>query len=276
MIYLNKVEDLQGVNLEHKSVLYYNGEKATVQLKGDSDGGLIYEQDAPKTYTKEKLASIYENFCIIGALLSKDGDNWTIWNTNPEETNYWDCRTQNSKRPSTQYGEVIAVCVGRGLWAKLGWSGLSATYKWAINTEEDIYKNYHKINIHGNGWESTTHIFTKHGDILTGTIWEQLKNGATDDYDLYLPSCLELYEIFHSICNNAHSDESTGTKTDHYYGAFQSLFDFASSSPFYWTSSQSIGGYNYNYAISIRQDTQVVAATASKTTSYRSIALLHF
>ena len=55
-------------------------------------GGLVTEQDAPKTYTKDQLSKVYENFCIIGALLSKNGDTWTIWNTNPTETEYWNTK----------------------------------------------------------------------------------------------------------------------------------------------------------------------------------------
>lgn len=83
---------------------------------------------------------MYENYCIIGALLSKQGDTWTIWNTNPTETGYWDPKSDTITTPSTQYGEVVAVCVGRGLWAKIGWSGLTNTYKWAASDSDAIYK----------------------------------------------------------------------------------------------------------------------------------------
>ena len=79
---------------------------------------------------EQEAVEVYENFCIIGALLSKSeqDDTWTIWNTNPTETGYWDPKSDTITTPSTQYGEVVAVCVGRGLWAKIGWSGLTETY----------------------------------------------------------------------------------------------------------------------------------------------------
>ena len=43
---------------------------------------------------------------------------------------------------------------------------------WAASEDDAIYNKYHAINIHGNGWESTNHMFTVHSDICSGTIWE--------------------------------------------------------------------------------------------------------
>ena len=87
MIYLQTLENLAGKEFKKNSVIYYTGED-TVTVLGDEPGGLVTEQDTPKTYTKDQLRNIYENFCIIGALLSKQGDTWTIWNTNPTETGF--------------------------------------------------------------------------------------------------------------------------------------------------------------------------------------------
>ena len=88
MVYLQTLENLAGKEFKKNSVIYYTGED-TVTVLGDEPWGLVTEQDAPKTYTKDKLSKVYENFCIIGALLSKNGDTLTIWNTNPAETGYW-------------------------------------------------------------------------------------------------------------------------------------------------------------------------------------------
>lgn len=237
MIYLQTLEGLAGKEFKKNSVIYYTGED-TVTVLGDEPGtgGLVTEQDAPKTYTKDKLRGVYENYCIIGALLSKDSDgNWIVWNTNPSETNYWDPKSDKTSTPSIQYGEVVAVCVGCGLWAKIGWSGLTNTYKWAASDSDALYNNYHAINIHGNGWKSTNHIFTAHSDILTGTIWEQLKNGATSDYALYLPSKYELLEIHNNTCDGTHKEQSQGTSShtfDKNLGKLLSL-----SADYYWSSS---------------------------------------
>ena len=274
MVYLQTLENLAGKEFKKNSVIYYTGED-TVTVLGDEPGGLVTEQDAPKTYTKDKLSKVYENFCIIGALLSKQGDTWTIWNTNPTETGYWDPKSDTITTPSTQYGEVVAVCVGCGLWAKIGWSGLTNTYKWAASDSDAIYNNYHAINIHGNGWESTNHMFTAHSDILKGTIWEQLKNGATSDYALYLPSKYELLDIHNNTCDGIHVDEQEQGTSAHTFnknlGKLLSL-----STDYYWSSSQyADSDSNYGYAFPVDFYDGYMYSIL-KTDGYRSVALLHF
>ena len=237
--------------------------------------GMIYEQDAPKTYTKDQLRCVYENYCIIGALLSNQGDTWTIWNTNPTETNYWDPKSDKTSTPSTQYGEVVAVCVGRGLWAKIGWSGLTETYVWANNGANSLYNNYHAINIHGNGWESTNHMFTAHSDYLTGTIWEKLKNGKTADYDLYLPSKYELLDIHNNTCDGTHVEQPQGTSAHTFNKNLGKLLRLSKDNN-YWSSSQSAGNNSvYSYAFYVVFGYGNVNGNY-KNTECRSIALLHF
>ena len=274
MIYLQTLENLAGKEFKKNSVIYYTGED-TVTVLGDEPGGLVTEQDAPKTYTKDKLSKVYENFCIIGALLSKQGDTWTIWNTNPAETGYWDPKSDEATTPSTQYGEVVAVCVGRGLWAKIGWSGLTNSYKWAASDSDAIYNNYHAINIHGNGWESTNHMFIAHSDILTGTIWEQLKNGATSDYALYLPSKYELLEIHNNTCDGIHVDEQEKGASAHTFNKnLGKLLSLSIDS--YWSSSQYADSYTgYDFAFGVYFYGGVVS-NDGKTSEFRSVALLHF
>ena len=235
-------------------------------------GGLITSQDAPKTYTKDKLSKVYENYCIIGALLSKNGNSWTIWNTNPTETGYWNPKSTTITTPSKQYGEVVAVCVGRGLWAKIGWSGLTTGYKWAASDSDAIYNNYHAINIHGNGWESTNHMFTAHSGILEHTIWEQLKNGKTADYDLYLPSKYELLEIHNNTCDGNHKEYDSPAHTfDKNLGKLLSL-----SIDLYWSSSSySDSDQIYEFAFNVYFENGGLSSH-DKTNGNRSIALLHF
>ena len=271
MIYLQTLDGLAGKEFKKNSVIYYKGED-TVTVLGPS--GLITSQSAPITYTKDQLRNIYENFYIIGALLSKQGDTWTIWNTNPEETGYWDPKSNTITTPSTQYGEVVAVCVGRGLWAKIGWSGLTTNYKWAASDSDAIYNNNHAINIHGNGWESTNHMFTAHSDILTGTIWEQLKNGKTADYDLYLPSKYELIEILNNTCDG-HVDEQEQGTSEHTFN--KNLCKLLSlSTKYYWSSSQYANpNSNYNCAFTVYFNDECMYSN-EKTYGFRSVALLHF
>ena len=271
MVYLRTLEDLTGKEIKKNSVIYYTGEDTVL---GDESGGLVTEQDAPKTYTKDKLSKVYENFCIIGALLSQNGDTWTIWNTNPTETNYWDPKSDTVTTPSEQYGEVVAVCVGRGLWAKIGWSGLTKGYKWAASDSDAIYNNYHAINIHGNGWESTNHMFTVHSDILTGTIWEQLKNGKTADYDLYLPSKYELLDIHNNTCDGIHLEQEQGSSLHTFNKNLGKLLSLSASG--YWSSSQYANSDSYySSAFNVSFNSGIVDYI-NKTYGYRSVALLHF
>ena len=273
MIYLQTLEGLAGKVFKKNSVIYYTGED-TVTVLGDEPGGLVTEQDAPKTYTKDKLSKVYENFCIIGALLSKNGDTWTIWNTNPTETGYWDPKSDTITTPSTQYGEVVAVCVGRGLWAKIGWSGLTTNYKWAASSSDAIYNNYHAINIHGNGWESTNHMFTAHSGILSGTIWEQLKNGKTADYDLYLPSKYELLEIHNNTCDGTHKEQSQDSSPHTFNKNLGKLLSL--STDYFWSSSQYANPNSDYYSAFFVYFGDGGVYYDSKTYGYCSVALLHF
>lgn len=272
MIYLQTLEGLAGKEFKKNSVIYYTGEDTVTVL---APSGLITSQSAPITYNKDQLRGIYENFCIIGALLSKQGDTWTIWNTNPTETGYWDPKSDTITTPSTQYGEVVAVCVGRGLWAKIGWSGLTTVYSWAASDSDAIYNNYHAINIHGNGWESTNHMFTVHSDILSGTIWEQLKNGATSDYALYLPSKYELLDIHNNTCDGIHVDEQEKGEQAHTFN--KNLGKLLSLSTYGYSSSSQYVGSDSDYSNAFSVDfSDGYVYSDSKTTEQRSVALLHF
>ena len=52
MVYLQTLENLAGKEFKKNSVIYYTGED-TVTVLGDEPWGLVTEQDAPKTYTKD-------------------------------------------------------------------------------------------------------------------------------------------------------------------------------------------------------------------------------
>lgn len=257
------------------SVILMNNSGVDINLEKEAVGGLVTELLEKKMFIGAPAQSYMENFCIIGALLSKDGGTWTIWNTNPEETGYWDPKSTTVSTPSTQYGEVVAVCVGRGLWAKIGWSGLTTSYKWASSSNDAIYSNYHVINIHGNGWESTKHMFDVHSDILTGAIWEQLKSGATTDYDLYLPSKYELLDIHNNTCDGDHVDEQSGGTSAHTFNKnLGKLLSLSIDS--YWSSSPYAGfesDFHRAFIVNFRHGDM---SSYSKTSYYRSVALLHF
>ena len=301
-------EDIKAALLE-KGIIDENcvfAEYADRIRNAQSGGGLIIEQNAPKVYTKSQLIGVYDNFCIIGALLSNDGNNWTIWNTNPVEPNYWDPTSDTITTPSTQYGEVIAVCVGRGLWAKIGWSGLTTGMQWARSGSE-LYYSYCGATVHNNGWFNTNHIINNHDGYVSGgycdggycdggycdggycdggycdggytsnVLWNNVKsfNDNSEDYKIFIPSKLELIEIHNNTCDGTHVDEQVRGTSAHTFnknlGKLLSL-----STVGYWSSSQyaSQSAYYY-YAFGVYFDNGYVGYDY-KTSSYRSIALLHF
>lgn len=274
MKYIQKLDGLEGKVLRKNSVIYYTGEDVTV-LDSLSSIGIITEQKKPMVYNRDEIKQIYQYFCIIGAIMSKnDKDEYTIWNTNENEQNYWDPKSDVMTDISDQYGTVIAICVGKGLWASLYWSGLKTEYSWAfLNT--NLLNTYHAENIYGNGWDGTEHMFTQHSDeLITGkneTIWKHLLNESTDDYYLYIPSKFEILELLENLCDKDHTSEQVDGTSPHTFNKnIGKLFNIQGSK-LYSTSSQyaSMSEYvKYIYCADLKSTT--------KNTKLLSIALIHF
>ena len=279
MKYIQKLDGLEGKVIHKNSVIYYTGEDVTV-LDSLSSIGIITEQKHPMAYNRDKIKQIYQYFCIIGAIMSKnDNDEYTIWNTNENEQNYWDPKSNVITDISDQYGDIIGICVGKGLWASPYWSGLKNEYSWAfLNT--NLYNTYHAENIYGNGWDGTEHMFTKHVDELSlgknQTIWQKLLNESTDDYYLYIPSKFEILRILEDLCDKQHNPEQAGGSSAHTFNKnIGKLFNIQSTA-LYSTSSQyaSMSEFvNYIYAGDI---SNISFKSTTKNTKLLSIALIHF
>lgn len=279
MKYLQKLEGLEGKVLHKNSVIYYTGEEVTV-LDTLSSIGIITSQKKPETYNIKDIKQVYQYFCIIGAVMSKnDKGMYTIWNTNKDEQNYWDYKSDNISDISDQYGEVIGICVGKGLWASPTWSGLKNEYNWAyLNT--NLFNKYHAENIYGNGWDGTEHMFTKHVDELsTGkneTIWQKLLNESTDDYYLYIPSKFEILRILEDLCDKDHNPEQAGGTSGHTFNKnIGKLFNIQSSK-LYITSSQYASASDYVKYIYCADLSNISFKSTTKNTKLLSIALIHF
>ena len=78
-------------------------------------------------------------------------------------------------------------------------------------------------------------MFTVHSDILTGTIWERLKNGATSDYALYLPSKYELLDIHNNTCDGTHVEQGNGSSAHTFNKNLGKLLSLYTGD--YWSSS---------------------------------------
>ena len=120
-------------------------------------------------------------------------------------------------------------------------------------------------------------MFTTHSDILSGTIWEQLKNGATSDYALYLPSKYELLDIHNNTCDGIHVDEQEheqGTSPHTFNKNLGNLLSLSTDG--YWSSSQSADPYSYYGSAFYGYFDYGNVVNDDMTNEYRSVALLHF
>lgn len=239
--------------------------------------GSITEQDSPKIFTGKPDPVYMESFDIPGALLSKNDTTWTVWNTNSSETGYWDPEATTTSTPSTQYGEVVAICVGKGLWAKIGWTGLtSTTYKWASGTSNVLYTTLISINIHGDGYTNTQNILNNYKSSATSTtVWGKLSTTETA-YELYVASKNELLQIYDVCCYYASkSQDSDVTSTSHSWtNNISKLLGITNTS--YMSSSQASGNTGaINQYVTFTFTNCTFTGTA-KTTGYRTIALLKF
>lgn len=216
------------------------------------------------------------NVNIVGALLSYDTEKsiYTVWNGT---LMFWDPYSTSTLPLESEYGNVIAVCVGKGLWAAINWSGLSTMYKWS-NYNDDIYNMYHAISIHGNGIDSTNHIYEHHASYIQDTVWQHLLDESTNDYMLYLPSKLEALEVFNHLCDNNHAEDQVKGVSGHTFEkSIGQLFQIQEDLR-YWTSSQcasKAGDGDFNRVFYLYTGNYAIDNTY-KDYIHRTVALIKF
>lgn len=223
MVYLQTVEDLAGKEVKKNSVIYYTGEDTVL-----GKAGLVTEFTGTKEFANEAAASELMNYACIGALLWKANDGKLLVSNGDGQE--WDPKSTSVSVPTKDGYTLYGVCVGRGLWAKIGWPGLTTNMKWASSSSDVLYTTCHGINLHGNGWESTQHIRTHNDDAnLTGTIWTALEANE------YIPSKYELEEIYNNCCDNNHGADN-GDNVEHTFN--KNLGKLLSLSTYdYWSSN---------------------------------------
>ena len=144
--------------------------------------------------TLTELKEFAENCAAIGALLAYNGVKYTIWNGDDSATDYWDPFSMSTTTPQEKYGRNIAVCVGNGIWATIGWKGLDTTeieitidgntnsmYRGSLyfaNNETDLYYSFCRSCIKGSGYDNTKHIFTDHGSEIAQWNHPTLEDGV--------------------------------------------------------------------------------------------------
>ena len=216
---------------------------------------------------------------IIGALLSYNSSTkvYTVWNGN---YSYWNPFDTDNILPVSLYGDIVAVCVGKGLWAKINWNNNSNNeYAWSLATDVN-YEITHGNLVHGNGADNTKHILNEgsYADITFWSLFESANNITQNDYYVYLPSSLEYLEMFNNLCDNKHknTDFEKPVATPHTFTSnICKLLNISDTSK-YWTSTQAASVTPLGkYAIMFNPEVYQLVVF-DKQQPGRTIALIHF
>ena len=179
----------------------------------------------------KELKKVAENCNCLGALLSFDKNKnvYTIWNGNKSNYDYWDPYGKDNSTPSTKYGNVIAVCAGKGKWIVLNWYGMNGNgitlningnnttmcqgYMCWAHKDTILYNTFLGELVYGEGYNNTKYIFENYGiDILNGYRDKIEENSVFSNWDEYydaLPSIWnELFNTKFEGIDNWNIDEN--------------------------------------------------------------------
>lgn len=181
----------------------------------------------PIEFTDIKSAGFMHKVDIIGCLLSYNEETkiYTVWNGNKSANDYWNPFSTTLTNPSSQYGKIIAVCVGNGKWVYTRHTQgtlYAADNNWSrtIDIDDEIgYTTHTPMCYCQDGFENTKHMFNVHKDLI-GTVWIKLtriiENGFLQDSNLlgyyYIPSVSELFNMYNNIVY--HVDEYSVNSDD--------------------------------------------------------------
>ena len=198
-----------------------------------SKGGTVTSFEDPIVFNSIEAMEELNGYDVKGALVSYNASTgkFTAWNGEADlDARAWDYRTDDSDKatelthslsgewinryatgwsedvefPTNEYGEVIAVCVGKGLWIYLNWDPTNAgsNYKWCGNQESDLYKTVQTACLlPKSGIEATASILAKVTE-EDDSLFYVLKNAGTEDGvagHLYVPNTIELLSGKYSL-----------------------------------------------------------------------------
>ena len=255
---------------------------------GDAIAGLpsgeVTSFDGIKEFASLAAAEELKNYNTIGAVLSLDNGVYKAWNGNPNQlewdfnayvascasdkyeqnktkmcgcyfVNSWDGDTP--EWPSDTHGTPIAVCVGKGLWIKLDWTGLTKSMMWATG---GTFYNF-ILEAFGKDGEKITVEVLKQDDLSGSPLFSAVRAAG----DVFVPSVFQCREIWDNLAfldtkhNNQVNFRSRLCCAIKYVGGD------------YWSSSQDA---NATLAYDLYRDGYVT--NSSKDNSYRSFASLRF
>lgn len=183
-------------------------------------GGEVTSFEGVKEFASLEAAEELKHYNTIGAVLSLDNGVYKAWNGDTEnlEWNYNDyvakCAGDNYEEHKselcgcyfidswtedddpeipTTHGTPIAVCVGKGLWIKLDWNGLTTPMKWA-NSNTDFYNNF------------ISEAFGKDGEKITAEVLKRedlsdspLFSAVNTEGDVFVPSAFQCKETWDNL-----------------------------------------------------------------------------
>ena len=238
----------KGGNLTGKNITQY-GDAIAKLPSGD-----VTSFDGIKEFANLAAAKELKNYNTVGAVLSLDNGVYKAWNGNPKQLE-WDfnayvkscagdkyeqnksemcgCYFINSwasdtpEWPSDTHGTPIAVCVGKGLWAKLDWEGLSNQMAWATSGT-NFYNNFIPEAFGKDGEKITVEVL-KRDDLSDSPLFSAVSAAG----DVFVPSAFQCREIWDNL---AFLDTNHNNKVN-----FRSKLCCAIKyvGGYYWSSSQS-------------------------------------
>lgn len=261
--------------------LLMNGTGDELELGGGSVGDITSFEGTVTGSSLSELADFANRCACVGALLSHDNGTFTIWNGDNTAAGYWDPQATETSSPSTQYGTVIAVCAGKGLWVAKDAVDAENGYLFAPDGT-DLYNYFLKTCVTGSGWDNTQHILTNyyvgHESTYEGTIWGWMKGVESENLvlanHLFIPNAEELRKVCFNTMDDVYTgqqDESETSQSFQYSRNIGVLLGLAKGS--FWSSSQYCDGYLSAFYVSFYNGN---VYGNGKFSGYYSLALLHF
>lgn len=242
-----------------------------------------------KVFATLAEAEELNNYNTIGAIISyKEGIGYTVWNGDPENLEFdWKAVAKGKSETGEQksegwswnqfslindYGTVIAICCGRGLWLSTAWTGSRDAKMWAISGSE-LYNNVCRFAIQNDGRAIARHMYANARHIADSPLFSDAKafdSGIAETVGhWFVPSKKELLEIQNNACTS-HKSEKTSVSCDYdNYLCYAANINNAD----YWSASQ------YCYINAIAFDVYFKGSYVGinyKFTTYLSFVALHF
>lgn len=266
-----------------------------------STGGSITSFEDPKVFDSIEEMDELNSYDVKGALVSYNASTgkFTAWNGEADlDARAWDYRTDDSAKatevthsssgewinkyatgwaedvefPSNEYGEVIAVCLGKGVWVYLNWdpSNAGKNYMWCGNSESDLYKTMQvACLLPKSGVEATASILAKVTE-EDDSLFYALKNAGTDDGvagHLYIPNASELLSSKYSLAGPSIESESVSAD---FTNAISHACHITNAD--YWSSSQYPCVTSYAYYLGNGGD----VGNDGKDSTYACLAFVRF